>query len=59
MEVTKDITVICKHGDLELRMGKALTSFYYKGVERFVFRTSEIDDLSFMIQKAKEKYNEP
>jgi hypothetical protein len=55
MEIVKDITVTVKEGDLELRHGKALTSFYYKGQEKFVFRTSELATLVEMIRAAEER----
>src|SRR5512137_2046412 len=46
MKVTKDLHVTVKEGDLELHMGKALSSFHYKGQEKFVFRTAEIEPLA-------------
>lgn len=52
MEITIDTIVYCKQGDLELRMGRALTSLYFKGKEMFVFRTSEMRDLAPMIHAA-------
>ena len=55
MEVKKDVIVYVKQGDLEFRMGKALTSFYYKGQEKFVFRTPEVPDVILLLQKAKEE----
>ncbi len=55
MEVIKDISVTVKEADLEIRMGKALTTLAYKGVDKFVFRTSELDTLVEMIKAAKEK----
>jgi coproporphyrinogen III oxidase-like Fe-S oxidoreductase len=58
MEISKDITVTCKDGDLEVRMGKRLTSIYFKGVEKFVFHDEEIDKLIAMLQASKEKLKE-
>ena len=40
-------------------MGKGLTSFYYKGVEKFVFRTNEIPDVIAMLQAAKDALDKP
>jgi hypothetical protein len=59
MEILKDIIVTVKDGDLEIRRGKALTSLYYKGVEKFTFRTPELDILVEMIKAAKESANNP
>lgn len=56
MDLTKDITVNCKSGDLELRYGRALCSFYFKGQEKFVFKTEELDEFVKMIQAAKDCY---
>lgn len=58
MEIKIDSIVYCKHGEIELRMGKALTGVYFKGVEKFVFRTSEMKDLSYMIEKSLEVLKE-
>ncbi len=53
MKVEKDISVTVTEGDLRLHMGKVLSSFYYKGVEKFVFRTVEIEPLAAMLTKGK------
>jgi len=53
MNVTKDIHVTVKEGDMELHMGKALSSFHYKGQEKFVFRTAEIEPLAEMLLNGK------
>lgn len=58
MEIKIDSIVYCKHGEIELRMGKALTGVYFKGVEKFVFRTAEMRDLSHMIEKSLEVLKE-
>ena len=52
MEIKIDSIVYCKHGDIELRMGKGLTGLYFKGVEKFVFRTAEMHELGKMIPAA-------
>ena len=56
MELTKDITVKCKVGDLSLHLGKELASLYFKNVEKMVLRVSELDVLVEMIKKSKELY---
>ena len=53
MEITKNTIVTCKNGDMELRMGNGLTSFYFKGQEKFVFRTNELDKFIEMVQASK------
>jgi len=55
MKVAKDIMVTCSEGDLEIRMGKAMTSFYFKGVEKFVFRTSELPVLVALITRGQQE----
>ena len=58
MNVTKDIHVHCAEGDLELRLGKQLTTFAYKGVDKFVFRTAELEPLVAMLQKGKKELDD-
>lgn len=58
MTVVRDIQVTVKEGDMELRMGKALTSFTYKGQEKFTFRSDEIVPLIAMLQSARYELNE-
>jgi hypothetical protein len=53
MNVTSDVSITVKEGDLELRVGKALSTFTYKGQDRFVFRTSELVPLQLMIAAGK------
>lgn len=55
MKVTKDLHVTVKDGDLELHMGKALSSFHYKGQEKFVFRTAEIEPLAKILMDGKKE----
>ena len=58
MDIRIDSIVYCKHGEFELRMGRAMTGLYYKGVEKFTFRTTEMRDLVPMIQKSLEALKE-
>ncbi len=53
MNVTSDVSITVKEGDLELRVGKALSTFTYKGQDRFVFRTDELVTLQTMIAAGK------
>lgn len=53
MKVHSDVSVTVTQGDLELRVGKALSTFTYKGQDRFVFRTEELVPLQLMIAAAK------
>lgn len=55
MEIDRIISVNVKDGDLELRVGKALTTFAYKGVDKFTFRTAELETLSTMIRASLDK----
>lgn len=55
MKVTKDLLVTVRDGDLELRMGKALSTFSYKGQDKFVFRTAEIEPLAKMLLDGKKE----
>jgi len=50
MKIVKDMTVTCTDGDLEILMGKGLTTFRYQGKDKFVFRTSEIKTLVSLLQ---------
>jgi hypothetical protein len=59
MKLTKDITVKCECGDYSLHMGKALTTIYFKGLEKFVIRNTELDMFIEMIQKSRELVNAP
>ena len=45
--------VTCTDGDLEIRMGNALTTFAYKGQDKFVFSTKEIEPLIELLKKGK------
>lgn len=58
MELVKYISVTCTEGDFRIVMGKCLTTLYYKGQEKFVFRNSELDIIFEMVKAAKEKLNE-
>ena len=55
MKVTKDLSVTVKDGEMELRLGRALTTFAYKGVDKFVFRTAEIEPLAKMLVDGKKE----
>ena len=55
MKIHKDLHVTLTEGELELRMGRALTSFYFKGHEKFVFRNPELKTLCTMIQKGEQE----
>ncbi len=59
MEIKKDVNVHVKTGDLEFRMGHGMTFFYYKGQEKFVFRTSEVPAVIAMLQAAKVELDKP
>lgn len=59
MEIKKDVIVYVKDGDLEFRMGQGLTGFYYKGQEKFTFRTSEVPSVIAMLQAAKAELDKP
>ena len=50
LKIVKDMTVTCTDGDLEILMGKGLTTFRYQGKDKFVFRTSEIKTLVSLLQ---------
>jgi hypothetical protein len=58
MKVTKDIHIHCTEGDLELRIGKTLTTFAYKGQDKFVFRTAELESLVAMLQQGKKELDD-
>lgn len=53
MNVKSDVSITVTEGDLELRIGKAMTSFAYKGQDKFMFRTSELVTLQTMIAAGK------
>lgn len=53
MKVHSDVNITVTEGDLELRIGKALSTFTYKGQDRFVFRTAELAPLAEMIKAGK------
>lgn len=55
MKLNRALTVTVTEGDLELRMGKALTTFAYKGQDKFVLRASEVDTFIALAQKAKQE----
>ena len=55
MKIVKDLHVTVEEGDLELRMGKVLSTFAYKGVDKFVFRTAEIEPLAKMLTDGKKE----
>ena len=55
MKVKKTLHVEVSDGELEVRMGRALTSIYFKGQEKAVFRANEIDTLISLLQKGKEE----
>lgn len=53
MKVETNIHVTVSNGDLELRVAKGLSTFSYKGQDKFVFRTEELVPLQLMIAAAK------
>jgi hypothetical protein len=53
MKVETNVHVVVKDGDLELRVAKGLSTFAYKGQDKFVFRTEELVPLQLMIAAAK------
>lgn len=53
MNVETNVHVVVKNGDLELRVAKGLSTFAYKGQDKFVFRTEELVPLQLMIAAAK------
>lgn len=53
MKITKTCNVTIVNGDLEIRMGNNLTVFYYKGLEKFTFRTEELKTFAAMIDKGQ------
>ena len=53
MKVETNVHVVVKEGDLELRVSKALSTFSYKGQDKFVFRTEELVLFQLMIAAAK------
>ena len=55
MEVKKDIMVTCSEGDFEIRMGKVLTSIYFKNRELFVIRANEIPILMGLLSRGIEE----
>jgi hypothetical protein len=59
MEISKNVIVYAKEGDLEFHMGHGLTSFHYKGQEKFTFRTREVDAVIAMLQAAKAELDKP
>ena len=57
MNIKVDIMVTVSEGDLQLKMGKALTTFTYKGQDKFVFKTAELKTLFELAEAAAEKLN--
>ena len=53
MNVEAHVHVTVKNGDMELRVAKGLSTFAYKGQDKFVFRTEELVPLQLMIAAAK------
>jgi hypothetical protein len=62
MDIKRDLNVTCTEGDLEIQMGRVLTTFSYKGQDKFVFRNVELDSLIALLTTAKKEldsfYNE-
>ncbi len=50
MKVQKDIHITITEGELELRIGKGLSTFAFKGKDAFVFRTAELKILCGMAE---------
>ena len=55
MKIQNDIMVTLTDGDLEVRVGKALTTFAYKGKDTFVFRTAEIEPFIALLKAGKKE----
>ena len=55
MKITKTCNVTITDGDLEIRMGNSLTGFYYKGLEKFTFRTDELKTLALMTEQGQKE----
>lgn len=53
MTLKRDVSITVTQGDLELRVGKALSTFAYKGQDKFVFRTEELVPFQLMIAAGK------
>ena len=55
MKVSRFMTVNITDGDMEIRAGKGMTSFAYKGRDMFMFRTNELEPLVAMLLRAKKE----
>lgn len=55
MNIKKALTVYLTEGELEVRMGRAMTSVYLKGQEKMVLYTREVDTLIELLNKGKEE----
>ena len=53
MKIQSDLMVTLTDGDLEIKVGRALTTFAYKGKDTFVFRTAEIEPFVALLQSGK------
>lgn len=53
MTIEHNPMVIVSEGDMQVRMGKALTTFAHKGQDKFVLRANEIPTLIKMLEEAK------
>ena len=50
MKVDKHLSVTIHENDLDVRMGKTLTTLAYKGKDVFVFRTEEVGSLMELLK---------
>ncbi len=58
MKITSDTTITASEGELEVRMGKGMTSVYVKKQEKLVLYTNEVSTLIQLLQTANTKLNE-
>jgi len=52
MKITSDTTITASEGELEVRMGKGMTSVYVKKQEKLVLYTNEVSTLIQLLQTA-------
>jgi hypothetical protein len=57
IETFKNVNI--SSGDLQLRIGKQLTTLAFKGKDVHVFHTSELEVLKKLIEKGLEELNKP
>ena len=57
IDVFKNVNI--SSGELQLRIGKQLTTFAFKGKDVHVFHTVELEVLKKLIEKGLEELNKP